>query len=77
MTLGNTRTLGVCSLDAVCGEFLCGHAAQIYVSALPSDVAVPDVADRLRCSKCGSKNVSTRPNWLEYRASGTPNRIAE
>ena len=71
MTLGNMRSLGVQRLEAICGETLCGHAGAINASALPDDVAVPDVADRLRCSKCGSKNVSTRPLWGEQQASGT------
>ena len=77
MTLGNMRSLGVRSLDAICEETLCGHAAQIDVDNVPYEAVVVDVALRLRCSRCGSKSVSTRPNWLEYRASGTPNRPQE
>ncbi|MDP2357381.1 MAG: hypothetical protein Q8M31_15150 [Beijerinckiaceae bacterium] len=75
MTLGNIRSLGVVSLDAICEETLCGHAGQINVSVLPDGFPVIDVALRLRCSRYGSKSVSTRPNWLEYRASGTPNGL--
>ena len=56
MNLSNMRSLGVRRLEAVCGETLCGHAGVIDVSTLPDDVAVPDCADRLRCSKCGTKN---------------------
>ena len=35
---------------------------------MPAGLPVPDVALRLRCSACGSKNVLTRPNWLEEAA---------
>ena len=75
MTIGNMRAHGIRSLDAICEETLCGHSAQVDVRALPDDVAVPDVARRLRCSRCGSKEVSTRPNWLEYGASGRAARL--
>lgn len=77
MTLGNMRSLAVHSLDVDCEESLCGHAAQINVSAVSDDVCVVDVALHLHCSKCGSKAVSTRPHWLEYRASGTPYRLPQ
>lgn len=70
MTLGNIRALGIRTIDAVCEEALCGRSAVVDVGALPDDVAVPDLALRLRCSRCGFKAVSTRPNWLEYRAAG-------
>ncbi len=65
------RSLGVRSLDAICEETLCGHAAQIDVNALPEGVAVIDVGLRLRCLRCRLKSVSTRR--FEYHASGTPN----
>ena len=74
MTLANMRSLGVRSVEAICGEALCGHSGQIDVSALPDDTPVPDIALRLRCSRCGSKAVSTRPTWTEYQASGTAGR---
>ncbi len=28
-------------------------------------VHYPDVADRLKCSACGSQQISTRPDWME------------
>lgn len=70
MTLDNMRSLGVRSVDAICEETLCGHAATLNVDGLPDEFPVADVALRLRCSRCGSKAVSSRPNWLEARASG-------
>lgn len=71
MTLANMRSLGISSVDAICGETLCGHSGRLDVDALPDDSPVPDMALRLRCSRCGSKAVSTRPTWTEYQAIGT------
>jgi hypothetical protein len=68
LTLGGMRALGVRTIDAYCE---CGHGAHgISVEAVPDDVPVPDLAIRLLCSACGSKNVRSRPNWSEYRAVG-------
>ena len=35
----------------------------VNVDHLPDDFPVPDVALRLRCSACGSRNMKTQPNW--------------
>ncbi len=63
MDLANMRENGVRSVEANCAE--CGHEAVVNVDALAADTFVPDVAKRLRCSACGSKKITTRPNWLE------------
>jgi hypothetical protein len=60
MTLGSMRELGVfCHNDA------CRHQALIDVSAYPDDVEVPSFRPRVKCGKCGGKNVDVRPNWKE------------
>lgn len=74
MTLANMRALGVRRVEAICENTLCGHTGVVEVDALPGEIPVPDVADRLRCSRCGGKTVSTRPLWREYQASGTGRR---
>jgi hypothetical protein len=42
----------------------------VDVSALPDEMAVPSIKDRLRCSKCGARPMETRPDWSQYRARG-------
>jgi len=65
MDLGNMREHGVRSVVAECHEIRCGHSGSVNVDHLPDDVPVPDVALRLRCSACGSRNVKTIPDWRE------------
>jgi hypothetical protein len=45
------RSLGATWVDAYCVR---GYQASIDVSALPDDLAAPDVRLRLRSSKCGA-----------------------
>ena len=63
MTLGNMRAHGVRHVAAYCQEASCGHGASLNVDELPDEFPVPDVALRLRCSRCGSRNVKTQPDW--------------
>lgn len=70
LTLASMRAMGVRSIEAVCSVTLCGHSGRIDASGLPDALPVPEVALRLGCSRCGSKSVTTRPAWTEYRASG-------
>ncbi|OYW54118.1 MAG: hypothetical protein B7Y80_13645 [Hyphomicrobium sp. 32-62-53] len=44
-----------------CGA--CCHEVEVppLSLGLPGNVPVPNVARRLRCSKCGSRKISTRP----------------
>jgi hypothetical protein len=59
VTLGNMREHGVRAVDATCEA--CKHEAVVNVDNLADDVYVPDVAVKLRCSACGSKNVVCAP----------------
>ena len=65
MTLATMREHGVRSVAAHCQEIGCGHAGSVNVDHLPGNFPVPDVALRLRCSTCGSRNVKTIPNCSE------------
>jgi hypothetical protein len=65
MPLANMREHGVRSIDAECRD--CKREALVNVDSLPDALPVPDVALRLRCSACGSKNIVTRPNWREHK----------
>ena len=63
MDLANMRQNGVRSVTAECKA--CKREAAVNCDALPADLPVPDVALRLRCSACGSKQIVTRPDWTE------------
>jgi hypothetical protein len=67
MDFTNMRSLGVTSVDVYRA---CGHQASVDVSALPSDLAVPEIKHRLRCSKCGKRPDETRPDWAQYEPKG-------
>jgi hypothetical protein len=61
MTLANMRRNGVHAVIATCQS--CGHNADVNVDALPETIAVPKIRRRLRCSRCGGKQIDTRPAW--------------
>ena len=61
MTLANMRANGVRAVSAACEA--CGLKAEVNVDALPEAVTVPKAGQRLRCSSCGGKTISTRPAW--------------
>jgi rRNA maturation protein Nop10 len=65
MTLANMRKNGVRAVSAACEA--CGHKADVNVDALPETVTVPKAGQRLRCSACGGKTISTRPAWHTAR----------
>lgn len=65
MTLANMRQNGVRAVSATCEA--CGHKADVVVDALPETITVPKAGQRLRCSRCGGKRVSTRPAWHTAR----------
>ncbi len=70
MTLATMRDHGVRSVDAYCQAIGCGHESTLNVDPLPDNLPVPDISLRLRCSKCGSRSIQTRPNWTEMQAAG-------
>jgi hypothetical protein len=65
MSLANMRENGVHAVIASCEA--CGHSADVNVDALPETVAVPKAGQRLRCSRCNGKTISTRPAWHTAR----------
>ena len=76
MTLGNMRRLGVQRLIGYCLNHSCRHSALIDVSRFANEVEVPWFRLRVKCGKCGSRNVDVRPNWKEQpeRPSATGKR---
>ena len=67
MTVANMRQNGVRMVTANCG-----HAADVNVDLLPETLTIPGTGDRLRCSSCGGKTISTRPVWHSAPRPGTP-----
>ena len=70
MTLSNMRANGVRAVTATCEA--CRREADVNVDALPETVTVPKAGQRLRCSQCGGKAISTRPAWHTARRAGVP-----
>jgi hypothetical protein len=69
-TLANMRANGVRAVTATCEA--CGREADVVIDALPATVTVPKTGQRLRCSSCGGKTISTRPAWHTARRAGVP-----
>src|SRR5215208_8068471 len=74
-TIGNHLKQGLRTVAASCAD--CQHEAVVDVTVFPADYPVPDVALKLRCSSCGSKQTRVRLNAAEFyevirqrRASG-------
>jgi DNA-directed RNA polymerase subunit RPC12/RpoP len=69
------RQNGVRSVIATCAN--CGRSADVNVDLLPETLTIPDVGQRLRCSHCGGKTISTRPAWhTGSHRPGTPDNPA-
>jgi hypothetical protein len=64
-TLANIRLEGISKIWATCRRLGCGHEAIFDPSCFPDDYPVPDIGLRLRCSKCGGRDVQTMANWAE------------
>jgi hypothetical protein len=62
MDLANMRGLGVRSVQLWCS---CDHWAIVNVDQLADTIKVPNVRLVFRCSHCGRRPTSSRPNWLE------------
>ena len=71
MTLANMGANGVRMVTASCAN--CGRSADVNVDLLPETLTVPEAGQRLRCSHCGAKTISTRPAWhTGTRRHGAP-----
>ena len=69
MTLANMRELGVRRLLVSCLNHGCRHDALLDVSNYPAETEVPSFRLRMKCSKCGGRNVDVRPKWKEQPPS--------
>jgi len=55
------------SIPIFCWCNRCGHSSSLPPDLLVAEAGpalpVPDIGQHLRCSGCGSKDISTRPEW--------------
>jgi hypothetical protein len=65
MTLDNMREMGVRGLAVYCLNHACRHQTVISADDYAGDIEVPSFPLRMKCSKCGGRNVDVRPNWKE------------
>jgi ribosomal protein L44E len=63
-TIANHKANGCKTVEASCDD--CRHEAIVDVSGFPDDFPVPDVAMKLRCSACGSKQIRVMMNMVEF-----------
>jgi hypothetical protein len=47
------------------------NAALIDASGYPADTAAPSFQPRVKCTRCGGRNVDVRPNWKEQPTGPT------
>jgi hypothetical protein len=56
------------TVSAFCEAQGCFHDAVIPLDGWPDDMAIPDMALKLRCSKCGSRKIKMMINVTELYA---------
>ena len=64
-TVASTRALGVTTVTAFCEAKDCWRDAVIPLEGWPEATPIPDIALRLRCSKCGSRKIRMMLNMWE------------
>jgi hypothetical protein len=63
-TIASIKADGCTTVAAFCDD--CRHEGIVDASGFPDDFPVPDVALKLRCSACGSKQIRVMMNMLEF-----------
>ena len=78
LTLGDMHHLGARGLAVHCFNPKCQNQAVFSADYYPDEVPVPSFQSRLKCNKCGAKNVDVLPNWkeqpLQMNLTGKPGR---
>jgi len=77
-TVASHRKNGGHRADIWCND--CNHHAEVSTDGMPDDLPIPDICLRYRCSKCGSKNLQSRPSMAEHyeiveRVTGKSHRM--
>ena len=73
VTVGRSLAEGYRTVMAYCEAHRCGHGAEVPLKGWPVHLPVPDMALKLRCSKCGSRRIRMMVNVDELyaKAHGT------
>lgn len=66
-TVGSTRALGVTSIVVWCMS--CSRSATVSMDGWSDDIVLIEMNRRLVCSVCGSRRVTSQPNWSEMYAA--------
>jgi hypothetical protein len=62
VTVGRSLADGYRTVMAYCEAHNCMHDAEVPLKGWPPDLPVPDMALKLRCSKCGSQRIRMMVN---------------
>jgi hypothetical protein len=65
VTVASSRASGLHTIAVFCEIRGCCHDAVVSLEGWPDDSPVPDMALRLRCSKCGGKSIKVMINVKE------------
>ena len=68
VTVRQSLADGYRTVMTYCEAHNCGHGAEVPLKRWPPDLPVPDMASRLRCSKCGSRRIRMMVNVTELYA---------
>jgi hypothetical protein len=64
-TAASTRAQGMKTVSAFCEAHGCGHDAIVPLDGWSANTPIPDMALKLRCSKCGSRSIKVTLNVVE------------
>jgi hypothetical protein len=67
-TVAKELAAGFKTMMACCLANGCHHTAVVPLAGWPPETYIPDMALRLRCSKCGSKEIRMMLNMEEHYA---------
>lgn len=67
-TVGSSLADGYKTVMAYCEAGGCFHEAEVPLESWPLDLPVPDMALKLRCSKCKSRKIKMMINVTELYA---------
>jgi hypothetical protein len=75
-TVASTRALGMTTVTAFCEAQVCWRDAVIPLEGWAEATPIPDMALRLRCSKCGSRKIrmmlNVREMYTKAHGAGSP-----
>ena len=68
VTVGQSLVDGDRTVMAYCEAHNCGHGAEVPLEGWPLHLPVPDMALKLRCSRCGGRQIRMMVNVTELYA---------